>query len=58
MNSKKFHGRHCCTNEPTDIVTYEGGGMEDDIVLVCSSCIDKHPWNKAIRIKKKIGDSN
>ncbi|GFN39273.1 MAG: hypothetical protein YK1309IOTA_300002 [Marine Group I thaumarchaeote] len=56
-SQRKKAVRHCCAHDPMYIVEYDSGSMGVDVVLVCSSCIQKFPWNKAVLSKIKIINS-
>ena len=46
--------RVCCDNEPGFKVTYDGGSMGNDVILVCNDHIAKHPFDKKIISKEVI----
>ena len=47
--------RVCCSkNIPQYKVTYHGGIMNDDVILVCSFHIGTHPFDKAIKKKEEL----
>jgi len=40
--------RACCNNSLRFKVTYDGGSMGNDTILVCDKHITKYPFNKMI----------
>ena len=44
----KYEMRECCGSKSVFKVTYDGGSLENDIILVCDLHISKHPYNKRI----------
>ena len=46
--------RVCCDEESSFKVTYDGGSMGNDIILVCNLHILRHPYDKRIISKEKI----
>jgi len=40
--------RICCDNVPYAKITYNGGIMGNDEILVCKKHIKQHPFNKQI----------
>lgn len=47
--------RVCCDTQSIFKVTYDGGSMGNDVILVCNNHISKHPFDKKI-IKKEVLD--
>ncbi|MBL7002369.1 MAG: hypothetical protein ISR80_06415 [Nitrosopumilus sp.] len=46
--------RVCCNDKSEFKVTYDGGSMGNDTVLVCKTHIIKHPFDKRIISKEEI----
>jgi hypothetical protein len=40
--------RVCCDKTPSFKVTYNGGSAGNDVILVCTDHIAKHPFNKQV----------
>ena len=46
--------RVCCKDRSEFKVTYDGGSMGNDTILVCKTHILKHPFDKRIISKEEI----
>jgi len=46
--------RVCCDSTPKFKVTYDGGPAGNDVILICSSHIAKHPFDKRIISREDI----
>jgi len=46
--------RVCCDEKSSFKVTYDGGSMGNDTILVCNGHINQHPYNKRILASEKI----